>query len=125
MRISDWSSDVCSSDLDDLMEKAVSAEALAHRVGEAGELDAVGAHDADAAELEALGEVEDGLAVDQGREGVIRCQSADSHRQRARDPGGRNLAADDALAVIGLEPVDPRRLVRQALPDRQQKKRER
>src|SRR3546814_7290790 len=35
---------------DDLMEKAVSAEALAHRVGEAGELDAVGAHDADAAE---------------------------------------------------------------------------
>src|SRR3546814_11609692 len=68
---------------DDLMEKAVSAEALAHRVGEAGELDAVGAHDADAAELEALGEVEDGLAVDQGREGVIRCQSAGPHARKS------------------------------------------
>ena len=43
-----------------------------------------------------------------------------SGRERTRDPGRRHLAADDALAVIGLEPVDPRRLVRQALPDRQQ-----
>ena len=43
-----------------------------------------------------------------------------SGRERVRDPGGRDPAADDALAVIGLKPIDARRLVRQALPDRQQ-----
>ena len=37
-----------------------------------------------------------------------------------RDPGGRDLAADDAFAGIGLKPIDARRLVRQALPDRQE-----
>ena len=41
-------------------------------------------------------------------------------RQRVRGPGGRDLAADDALASVGLEPIDPGRLVRQPLPDRQQ-----
>ena len=41
-------------------------------------------------------------------------------RGRARDPGRRDLAADDALAVVGLEPIDARRFIRQALPDRQQ-----
>ena len=41
-------------------------------------------------------------------------------RQRIRDPGGRDLAADDALAGIGLKPIDARRLVRQPLPDRQE-----
>ena len=45
-------------------------------------------------------------------------------RQRGCDPGGRDLASDDALARIGLKPIDARRLVRQALPDRQQQARD-
>ena len=40
--------------------------------------------------------------------------------RRVGDPGRRDPAADDALAGIGLEPIDPRRLVGQPLPDRQQ-----
>ena len=40
-----------------------------------------------------------------------------------RDPGGRDLAADDALAGIGLQPIDAGQLVRQPLPDRQQQAR--
>ena len=51
------------------MEEAVGFQPVAHRVGEAGQLDAVGAHDANAAELEALGEIEDSPAVHQGGEG--------------------------------------------------------
>ena len=45
------------------------------RVGEAGQLDAVGAHDADAAKLQPLGEFENGPAIDQRSEGVIGRQS--------------------------------------------------
>ena len=56
---------------DDLVEEAVGAQAVAHGVGEAGQLDAVGAHDADAAKLEPFGEIEDGPAVHQRREGVV------------------------------------------------------
>ena len=41
------------------------------RVGEAGQLDAVRAHDANAAKLQALREIEDGAAVHQGGEGVL------------------------------------------------------
>ena len=37
-----------------------------------------------------------------------------------RDPGRRDQPADDALAGIGLQPVDPHGLVGQPLPDRQQ-----
>ena len=54
------------------MEEAVGFQPIAHRVGEAGQLDAVGAHDANAAELQALGEIEDGAAVHQGGEGALR-----------------------------------------------------
>ena len=49
------------------MEEAVGFQPVAHRVGEAGQLDAVRAHDANAAELQALGEIEDGAAVHQRR----------------------------------------------------------
>ena len=56
------------------LEEAVGAQAVAHRVGEARQFDAVSAHDAHPTELQALGEVEDGPAVDQRREGVIGCQ---------------------------------------------------
>ena len=67
---------------------------IAHRVGEAGQLDAVRAHDADAAELQAVGEIEDGAAVQQRRESVLGRQRRCARRQgasrprRAR-PGGR------------------------------------
>ena len=35
-------------------------------------------------------------------------------------PGGRDAATDDALAIIGLESIDPCRLFGQSLPDWQQ-----
>ena len=70
-----------------------------------------------AAELETLGEVEDSPPVHDGGEGGIRRQCRCAGCERACHPGGRHLASDDALARIGLKPIDTRRLVRQALPD--------
>ena len=77
-------------------------------------------HDPDAAELKAFGEVENGSALDQRGEGGVRRQLRRFGRKGVRDPGGRDLAADDALAGIGLQPIDAGRLVRQPFPDRQQ-----
>ena len=57
---------------DDLVEQTVGAQPVPHRFGEAGQLDAVRTHHADAPELKTLGEIEDGLAVDQRGEGVVR-----------------------------------------------------
>ena len=48
---------------DDLPKEAVGAQSIAHRVVESRQFDAVCAHDPDAAELEAFGEVEDGPAL--------------------------------------------------------------
>ena len=104
----------------DLVEEAIGGEALAHRVGEARQFDAPGAHDAAAAKLETLGQVEDGPAVQQRREGLLRRQRCDARRRGVGGPGRRDAAADDALALVGLQPIDARRLVRQPLPDRQQ-----
>ena len=70
------------------MEEAVGFQPVAHRVGEAGQLDAVGAHDADAAELEALGEVEDGPPVHERRR-RRHPASASVRRLRARLPPRR------------------------------------
>ena len=53
------------------MEEAVDLEPVPHRIGEAGQLDAVRAHDANAAELQALREIEDRAAVHQGGEGAL------------------------------------------------------
>ena len=53
------------------MEQAIGAQPVAHRVGEAGQFDAVGAHDADAAKLKTFGKIEDGPAVHQRGEGVV------------------------------------------------------
>src|SRR4051812_11885718 len=39
--------------------------------------------------------------------------------ERLCDPGRRHLTADDALAVIGLEPIDAAALVGQPAPNRQ------
>jgi len=46
--------------------------------------------------------------------------SAGLSARHCRNPTERDLAADDALACIGLEAIDPRGLLRDALPDRQQ-----
>ena len=46
---------------------AIARKPFAHGIGEAGQLDAARAHDADAAKLEPFGKVEDGLAIDQCR----------------------------------------------------------
>ncbi|MPM00179.1 hypothetical protein SDC9_46402 [bioreactor metagenome] len=43
--------------------------------------------------------------------------------QRGRDPSGRDAAADDALAFVGLQAVDSGFILRQLLPDRQQETR--
>ena len=81
------------------------------------------AHHADAAKLQAFGEVENGATLDQRGEGGVRRQRRCVAGQRGRDPGRRDLAADDALAGIGLKPIDAGQLVRQPLPDRQQQAR--
>ena len=70
--------------------------------------------------LEALGQVEDRAPLHQRGESMFRAQRARPLRGGVRSPGRRDAAADNALACIGLKPVDPGRLVRQALPDRQQ-----
>ena len=82
---------------DDLVEQAVGRQPLAHGVGEADELDAVRMHHAHAAELEAVGEMQDHAAAHQAREGVL---GRELRRRRAGrcDPGRRDLPADDALA---------------------------
>ena len=67
------------------MEEAVGAQPVAHGVGEAGQFDAVGAHDADAAKLKPFGKIEDGPAVHQRGEGVI-------GRQARRRPVSSALA---------------------------------
>src|SRR3954467_14576967 len=91
---------------------------LDRSVGKAHHLDPKGAHDAGAAHLEPSREVEGRRSVDappprlHGRE-----------RGRTLDPEiaadgiqgrGRDEAADDALALVGLQAVDPAGLVRQA-----------
>lgn len=53
------------------------------------------------------------------RERVFSCERR-SLRRHCRDPTERDLAANDALACIGLEAIDPRGLLRDALPDQQQ-----
>ena len=72
------------------MEQAVGAQPFAHRVGEARQFDAVGAHDADAAKLETFGEVED--------------------RRRPAEPRRRRRASVAAVAVaFPPRPGDPLR----------------
>src|SRR3546814_5391707 len=109
MRISDWSSDVCSSDL----------QAVDHAVGEAGELDAERAHDLGAAELEAVGEIQHGAAVEYGGPGVGGADRRCVRRDRLRDPGRRDATADPPLALVGLKPVAAAAFGGKALPDRQ------
>ena len=105
---------------DDLGDEAHRLEAIDHAVGEADELDAELAHDLHAAKLEPVGEFEDGPAVEHGGPGIGRRQSRRVRLDRLRNPGRRDETADDARAVVGLEPIDPAALIGQAPPDRQQ-----
>ena len=91
---------------DDLPKEAVSTEAIAYRVVESGQLDAIGAHHPDAAKLEFLREVEDGASLHQRGKGSVRRQRGRVPRKDVCDPCGRKLASDDAFARIGLEPID-------------------
>ena len=72
------------------------------------------------AKLEAFGEFEDGSALRQRREGCVPSHLGRIGRKDARYAGSRNLATDDSFAGIGLKAEDPRRLVWQPFPDRQQ-----
>ena len=92
---------------DDLGDEAHRLQAVDHAVGEAGELDAVLAHDLDAAKFQPVGEFEDRPAVEQSGPGIGRRQSRRFRLDRLRNPGGRDQTTDDALAVIGLKPIDP------------------
>ena len=103
------------------MEQAVRAEAIPHRVGEAGQFDARDAHDADPAKPESFGKIEDDAAVDQRGESVVGGKFRSIGLKRIGRPSRRDLAPDDALTGVGLEPIDSAGFVRQALPDRQQK----
>ena len=109
---------------DDFADAAERLQPFDRAVGKAHQLDPRRAHDAGAAHLQPVREVEGCRSVDDrtprlhGRE---RGRPLDA--EVAADPvqgRGRDQAADDALAVVGLQPVDPAGLVRQARPDRQQ-----
>ena len=69
------------------MEQPVARKPFAHGIGEAGQLDAARAHDADAAKLEPFGKVEDGLAIDQCRMRALGRERRDADRARTHDPG--------------------------------------
>ena len=105
----------------------IAREPLAHAGREAGELDPVIVHHPDAAQLQAVGKLQDALAVKEHlprllRGEVRRVVEAEIAAERA-ERGRRDQPPDDALALVGLEPVDAAVLVRQPPPDRQQQPR--
>ena len=108
---------------DDLREEAIGLEPVLGGFREAGELDPVHAHDAGPVQLHPLGQPHDGLALQNEGMDLRRRELRRVVRQRGRDPGGRDPAADDALAVIGLQPVDAGFVLGELLPDRQQQAR--
>jgi hypothetical protein len=63
--------------------------------------------------------MQDHAAAHEAGDGVLGCELR-SHRAGCCDPGRRHLAADDALAVAGQQPVDTAAVVGQLAPDRQQ-----
>ena len=85
------------------MEEAVGFQPIAHGVGEAGQLDAVGAHDANAAELQALHEIGFGFEI----EFVAKCQKIGariyevpiSYYGRTYEEG-KKIGLKDGLAAI-------------------------
>ncbi len=95
-------------------------EPVDHAIGESGDLDAEVPHDLGAANLKSVLEVQDRAPIEHGRECVTRFENRRLALDRLGDPGRRDQAADDALAIIGLEPVDSHGVVRQPFPDRQQ-----
>ena len=64
--------------------------------------------------------LQDRASVEHGSEGVVWAERRRLAVDGLRDPGRRDQATDDALAIVGLQPVDAHGLVRQPLPDRQQ-----
>src|SRR3546814_17604825 len=80
------------------------------------QFDPVRAHDACTTKLEPVGKVEDGAAVHQSGVSLVAGEIARAGRGGVRGPGRRNPPPVDALAIVGLEPIDPPRLVRQTLP---------
>lgn len=80
-------------------------------------------HDAGPVQLHPLGQTHDGLALQNEGMNLSGRQLRRVGCDRGRDPCGRNPAADDALTVIGLEPVDAGFVLGELLPDRQEKAR--
>jgi hypothetical protein len=116
---------------DDLREEAERLQLRHGAIGEARQLDAVSAHDEGAADLHAAGEVEHGAALDDRVPRFVRRKSLPRTCSGAgRAVGAKRLiegcqrlggdqAADDPLAIVRLEAVDPHVRGRQPVPDRQ------
>ena len=62
----------------------------------------------DPAELEPFGQLEHGAALDERRIGVLGAEARRTGGGRDRRPCRGDAAADDPLAVIGLQPIDAR-----------------
>ena len=86
-----------------ISEAGRSLKRSTHGTGKAGELDTE-VHDLDTPELQAVREVQDRAPIS-GSESVAGAEVGLLSTGRC-DPGRRDLAADDALAVIRLETVD-------------------
>ena len=106
------------------MEQAVGAQPIAHLVGEAGQFDAVGTHDADAPKLKPpptdrgsfLPSLSAVKALSADKVGVSESSAVATQAGETRRPMMRSPASV-------WSPIDPRGFIRQALPDRQQQAR--
>src|SRR3546814_14406274 len=117
MRISDWSSDVCSSDLDDLRDQAHGLETLDTQIIEPGELDPPVVHGTDTLELLVLRQIQHGFA---GHEHRQRFLAGEPYRAIVLGddcrPGRSHTAADYPVAVIPLTALNPPRFSGTATP---------
>src|SRR3546814_16351030 len=94
MRISDWSSDVCSSDLDDLRDQAHGLETLDTQIIEPGELDPPVVHGTDTLELLVLRQMPHGSAGHEHRQrfpagapyrAIVICDACRRGRRRSEE----------------------------------------
>src|SRR3546814_19618570 len=90
------------------------------KIVEAGQLDPPVVHGANAAQHLAFRKVQDSLALLQKLPRFVFWEVARRVADHRCQPARRDLAPDDALALVGLAPVYARRVLWQQTPDRQQ-----
>lgn len=91
---------------DDLRNEAIGLEPIFRGFRETGKLDPVHAHNAGSVQFHPLRQPHHGLAVESEGMDLRRRELQRVVDECGRDPGGRNPATDDALAVVGLQAVD-------------------